>query len=97
MPETGLENRQTKIKTRKWKMATQKFLVLFYCGNSDEKAVRVQVDSLTDIIRSVHTSIHFCSANELVNRNSITSNPRKILKEASYRRLRPFRFFICRN
>jgi hypothetical protein len=78
-------------------MIAQKFLVLFYCRDTDDLAVRVQVEKLTHIISLTHSSIHFCTANELVNRNRITSNPAKMLKEAGYRKLRAFRFFINKN
>ena len=78
-------------------MGAQKFLVLFYCSGTNEKAVRVEVDNVTAIIQAVNSPVHFCTANELVNRNKITSDPNKMMKEARFQRLRAFRFFISKN
>ena len=78
-------------------MAAHKLLVLFYFESNDEESVRVQVESLTGIISGIHSAAHFCTVNEMVNRNRITANPKKMMKEAKFRRLRAFRFFICRN
>ena len=72
-------------------------LVLFYTGISDEKAVRVEMDNLTTIIHMTESPDVFCIANELVNRNNITGNKKKILREAKNIRLRAFRFFINKN
>ena len=66
-------------------MGAQKFLVLFYCTGNNEKAVRVEVENVTAIIQSVNSPVHFCTANELVNRNKITSDPKKMLKEALFK------------
>ena len=74
-----------------------KLLVLFYTGITDEKELGVEMNHLTNILRSTESPDIFCAANELVNRNSITNNRKRMIKEARYRRLRPFRFFINKN
>ena len=86
------ENRNAKSK-----MAIQKLLVLFYCSGRDEKAVKVEMDYLTAMLKTVDCPANFCVANELVNRNRITCNSRLILKEAAYRNLRSFRFILNKN
>jgi hypothetical protein len=72
-------------------------LVLFYTGITDEQAVRVEMEHLTAIINMINLPDSFCSATELVNRNHITSNRNLMMKEAKFRRLRAFRFFINKN
>ena len=62
-----------------------------------EQAIEKEVSYLDGILSVADTPEAFCKANELVDRNSITSNPRKILKEASHFRLREFRFLINKN
>ena len=62
-----------------------------------EQAIEKEVSYLNGILSIADTPEAFCKANELVDRNSITSNPRKILKEASHFRLREFRFLINKN
>ena len=72
-------------------------LVLFYTGITDEQAVRQEMEHLTAIIKTTALPDCFCTATELVNRNKITSDPRQIIKESKYRRLRAFKFLINKN
>ncbi len=62
-----------------------------------EQAIEKEVYYLNGILAVADTARQFCLVNELVNRNSITSRPRKILKEAGHFQLRPFRFLINKN
>jgi hypothetical protein len=62
-----------------------------------EQAIEKEVSYLNGILSVADTTEAFCRANELVDRNSITSNPRKILKEARHFRMREFRFLINKN
>ena len=62
-----------------------------------EQSIEKEVSYLNGILSIADTPEAFCNANELVDRNSITSNPRKILKEASHFRMREFRFLINKN
>lgn len=52
---------------------------------------------LRKMLSLVITPERICVAFELVDRNRITSNPQKIIKESRLRRLRAFRFLINRN
>lgn len=62
-----------------------------------EQAIEKEVFYLNGILSVADTPEAFCRANELVDRNYITSNPQKILKEASHFRMREFRFLINKN
>lgn len=60
----------------------------------------ISADELKDlhaILQTIETPGHFCAAHELVNRNRITRNPKKILRESRFYFLRPFRFLINKN
>ncbi len=62
-----------------------------------EQAIEREVSYLNGILAVADTPDAFCKANELVDRNFITSNPQRILKEARHFRLREFRFLINKN
>jgi len=62
-----------------------------------EEAIEKEVKYLKKILSATDSSEQFCISNELVNRNRITTNKKKILKECQYYRLRPFRFLINKN
>lgn len=72
-------------------------LLLFKDEFMSEQAIEQEVAYLNEILSVTDTVERFCNANELVDRNRITSNRKKILKEANHLRLRPFRFFINKN
>ncbi len=72
-------------------------LILFNTGWLDEKTIEFETESLATLLLSIETSECFCSAFELVNRNTITNKHTIILREAKYFRLRPFRFLINKN
>lgn len=56
-----------------------------------------ELEKLHTILQTIESPEKFCQAHELVNRNRITANPRKILKESKHYFLRPFRFLINKN
>lgn len=56
-----------------------------------------ELKSLHDILKAAETPAQFCIAHELVDRNSISNSPKKILKESRHFFLRPFRFLINKN
>ena len=62
-----------------------------------EQAIEKEVAYLNGILAIADTPEAFCNANELVDRNSITSSPRRILKESRHFRLREFTFLINKN
>jgi hypothetical protein len=76
---------------------SKNLLVVFRNEFMTEQAFEHEVEAITEILLITDSSEHFCTATELVDRNRITSNPNKILKEAKHYRLRPFRFLINKN
>jgi hypothetical protein len=52
---------------------------------------------LNQILSMAESKEHFCTAHELVNRNHITNNRKKIWNESRRPELRPFRFLINKN
>lgn len=72
-------------------------LVLFNTGSLDDAAIKKEKEWLVDISPITGSNEQFCIANELVDRNRITSSPKKILKESRHYRLRAFRFLINKN
>jgi hypothetical protein len=72
-------------------------LLVFNSGLLDEKGMQKQIACLNDVLQNTESPDQFCRVHELVNRNRITSNKRKIWKEAGHFRLRPFRFLINKN
>lgn len=63
---------------------------------SDE-AIGHEVECLNEILRIAETDEQFCIAHELVARNRITNNHKKIIRNLQTRELSPFRFFINKN
>ncbi|HEV7781567.1 MAG TPA: hypothetical protein VGO58_09885 [Chitinophagaceae bacterium] len=72
-------------------------LVLFTTGLLNEKATGREMEQLKEILSRAETTEQFCTAFELVDRNRITSNKKKIEKESKHYRLSAFRFLINRN
>lgn len=62
-----------------------------------ETITEQELQGLHRLLKTVETTDHFCQAHELVDRNRITSTPRKIIKESRRYLLRPFRFLINKN
>jgi len=71
-------------------------VMLKYESMSDD-ALQLEVEKLNQLFIQTEAPEAFCTAHELVNRNRITSNKKKILKEANLYTLRPFRFLINKN
>ncbi|HEX7906380.1 MAG TPA: hypothetical protein VF487_21045 [Chitinophagaceae bacterium] len=62
-----------------------------------DDAIEQEVEYLNEILRNTESPEQFCIAHELVDRNRITRKEKKMLKEANYFHLRPFRFLINKN
>ncbi|MBK6382770.1 MAG: hypothetical protein IPP02_11160 [Chitinophagaceae bacterium] len=77
--------------------SNRNLFVLFNTELLDEKAVEKEVRCLKTVLRYIETPEQFCIATELVDRNRINSNKKRILKESNHFRLRPFRFLINKN
>lgn len=76
---------------------TRNLLVLLKNEFMTERAIEQEVECLNQLLFRTESPDQFWIANELVDRNKITSNKKRILKESRFQRLRPFRFFIGRN
>ena len=71
--------------------------VLFKHDFPNEQAIDKEVKYLNHILQQTETSLQFCKAHELVDRNYITSAMSKILKAIRRMELKPFRFLINKN
>jgi hypothetical protein len=58
---------------------------------------RQEEDFLNNLLYITESPEQFCIAHELVDRNRITSQRKKIIKESRRFELRPFRFLINKN
>lgn len=72
-------------------------LVIFNTGLLDEDAIEQETGWLDHIYHLTESAEEFCKAHELLDRNYIHSNKKKIIKAARYFRLKPFQFFINKN
>ena len=79
------------------KNADRDLLVLFKHDLVNEQAIDREVRYLNQILQETETSLQFCLAHELVDRNYITSAVHKILKTIRRMELKPFRFLINKN
>jgi hypothetical protein len=78
-------------------MRNKSLLVLFNNGLPDERAIKQKMYWLNQILLITESTDQFCRVTELVDRNRITSNKKRIIKETSNFRLKPFRFLINKN
>ena len=72
-------------------------LVLLKNEFMSKQAIEQEVECLNEILRHIESPKIFCTAHELVNRNHITSQPKKILNAIRFAELKPFRFLINKN
>lgn len=72
-------------------------LVLLKQEFMTDEDMQQQVEILNEMLSHAESSESFCIAHELVNRNNITSNKKRLLKESKFYHLRPFRFLINKN
>ena len=77
--------------------SNRNLLVVFSTRSPDEKAIKQEVECLNQILLNIESPEQFCIAHELVDRNRITSNKKKILKETKHFLMKPFRFLINKN
>ena len=77
--------------------SNRNMLVLFKKGSLHDRAPEQEMEWINEMLLSSITAAQFCIANELVDRNHITSSYKKILKETRFARLRAFRFLINKN
>ena len=63
----------------------------------NQLSIQREVEHLDRILHQTESSTQFCTAHELVDRNYITPNPKKILRVIRKAELKPFRFLINKN
>jgi hypothetical protein len=79
------------------KRINHEILILARNQYRTDTAIEKEMEWLENILAQTESPLNFCIAHELVNRNSITQNSRKILKAIKYQELKPFRFLIGKN
>ncbi len=79
------------------KMPNRDLLVLLKSEFMSPRAIELEVECLNDMLRSTESDEQFCRAHELVDRNHITNNHKKLLKAIRYTELKQFRFLINKN
>jgi hypothetical protein len=79
------------------KMPNRDLLVLLKSEFMSQQAIEHEVECLNDMLRCTESDDQFCIAHELVDRNHITSNPKKILRAIRFTELKQFRFLITKN
>ncbi|HWC53218.1 MAG TPA: hypothetical protein VG676_06515 [Chitinophagaceae bacterium] len=62
-----------------------------------QQAIEQELEYLNSILHYAELPHNFCTAHELVHRNRITSNFKKILKAAAQTNLKAFHFLINKN
>ncbi|MGK2860323.1 MAG: hypothetical protein ACSLE0_00185 [Chitinophagaceae bacterium] len=79
------------------KIPNRDLLVLLKSEFMSKQAIEQEVECLNDMLRCTESDEQFCMAHELVNRNHITSNYKKILNAIRFSELKKFRFLINKN
>jgi hypothetical protein len=79
------------------KMPNRDLLVLLKSEFMSPQAIEQEVECLNDMLRCTESDDQFCIAHELVDRNRITSKPKKILRAIRFTELKQFRFLINKN
>lgn len=79
------------------KMPNRDLLVLLKNEYMSQSAIDHEVECLNHILHEAESDAHFCIAHELVDRNFITNNTKRILKAIRYTELKPFQFLINKN
>ena len=79
------------------KTPNRDLLVLLKNEFASQQAIEHEVECLNHILIKAESLEQFCMVHELVERNRITSRPKKILRAIRFNELKPFRFLINRN
>ena len=79
------------------KMPNRDLLVLLKSEFMSQQAIEQEVEYLNDMLRRTESDDQFCIAHELVDRNRITSKPKRILRAIRFTELKQFRFLINKN
>ena len=76
------------------KMPNRDLLVLLKSEFMSQQAIEQEVEYLNDMLRRTESDDQFCIAHELVDRNKITSKPKKFLKAIRFKEVKQFTFLI---
>jgi len=79
------------------KQMNREILVVVKYDSVSQAALEKEMEWLNEILTTAETPSYFCIAHELVNRNRITQNKKKILTAVKHPDLKPFRFLIGKN
>ncbi|MDP4263536.1 MAG: hypothetical protein Q8941_13500 [Bacteroidota bacterium] len=79
------------------KTPNRDLLVLLKNEFASERSIEQEVESINHILVQAESLEQFCLSHELVDRNCITSRPKKILRAIRFAELKPFRFLINKN
>lgn len=79
------------------KQKNREILVVVKHDFVSQAALEKEKEWLNEMLIIAETPQQFCTAHELVNRNRITQNKRKILNAVKHSELKPFRFLIGKN
>ncbi|MGQ0737563.1 MAG: hypothetical protein ACT4OJ_00740 [Bacteroidota bacterium] len=79
------------------KVFGKNLLIVFKDRFFTEQEYENEATALHQLLHSTITDEKFCRVTELVDRNSITRNSRKIIKASGHFLQRPFRFLINKN
>lgn len=79
------------------KAINREILVVVKHDFVSQSAIEKEMEGLNEICTVIESAKNFCTAHELVNRNRITQNKKKILNAVKYPELKPFVFLITKN
>jgi hypothetical protein len=79
------------------KTPNRDLLVLLKNEFASQRAIEHEVECINHILVQAESFDRFCQAHELVERNRITSKPKRILRAIRFAELKPFRFLINKN
>ena len=79
------------------KETNREILVVVKHDFISQSAIDKEMVWLNEIFLTAESPQNFCTAHELVNRNRITQNKKKILNAVKHSELKPFRFLIGKN
>jgi hypothetical protein len=79
------------------KNPNRELVLLLKMGEMDQHAIEKELVNLDGLLRNVESPDQFSLTHELVDRNRISNNKKKLIKNFNEQELKPFSFFICKN
>jgi hypothetical protein len=81
----------------KMKSPNRELVLLLKMGEMNQLAIEKELVCLDELLRNTESPDKFCVTHELVDRNGITNNKTRLVKNFYKQELKPFSFFICKN